>query len=219
MGRRRSFDESQIAAAALLVLDRDGLSGLTMRGVASALGTGPMTLYNYVADREGLEALIVDAVSSEIRLPSVRTGSPGGWEGRLMAIGLAIAVAVRAHPEAAPLLLLRRSMSAESLRPAEALLGALSDAGLAGGELLVAFRTVTAVLMGVIQAELAGPVARLHGETREDALERFSKLDAIQFPHLISVAAAARHSTLKTEISKALRLVIAGIKNTTRAEG
>lgn len=217
MGRPRSFEHSQIAAAALRVLDRDGLGALTMRSVATELGTGPMTLYNYVTDREGLEALIVDAVSSEVRLPA-RAAAGIDWEDRLMTIGLAMAAAVRLHPEAAPLLLIRRSMSPEFLRPAETLLEALSDAGLAGDDLLVAFRTVNAVLMGLIQAELAGPVARRHGETREDALKRFSALDTAEFPHLAGVAAAAKRSTLKSEISQALELVIAGIRSTTRAK-
>lgn len=35
-----------------------GLPGLSMRTLASALGTGAMTLYNYVAAREELDSLV-----------------------------------------------------------------------------------------------------------------------------------------------------------------
>ena len=106
-------------------------------------------------------------------------------------------------------------MSAEFLRPAEAMLQALNDAGLGGHDLLVAFRTVNAVIMGVVQAELAGPVARLRGETRQDILHRFASLDGHEFPQLKSIAAAAKQSSLQTEVSRALEIVIAGIRATT----
>ena len=38
-----------------------------MRALAAALGTGPMTMYNYVSDKEGLEELVVAAVVADDR--------------------------------------------------------------------------------------------------------------------------------------------------------
>jgi AcrR family transcriptional regulator len=210
MGRRRAFTHDQIGAAALVVVDRDGLAELSMRTVAAELGTGAMTLYNYVEDRAGLEALVVDAVSATIRLPS--TARTGGWAERVVGIGLAIAATVRAHPEVAPLVLTRRSTAPAALRPAEALIGALRESGLDGQELLIAFRTVLGSVMGVIQAEVAGPVARRRGETRADVLSRFAELDANEFPNLKALSSAARTSSLTAEMTGALQLVVAGIE-------
>ncbi len=213
MGRRRAFTHEQIGAAALVVVDRDGLAELSMRTVAAELGTGAMTLYNYVEDRAGLEALVVDAVSATIRLPPKTRRSR--WADRVVEIGLAIAAAVRAHPEVAPLVLTRRSMAPAALRPAEALIGALRESGLDKQELLIAFRTVLGTVMGVIQAEVAGPVARRSGESRADVLRRFTELDATEFPNLIALSSAARTSSLAAEMSGALQLVVAGIERTT----
>jgi AcrR family transcriptional regulator len=52
---RARYTLDDIRSEALRLVDRDGLAALNMRSLATALGTGPMTLYNYVRDREGLE--------------------------------------------------------------------------------------------------------------------------------------------------------------------
>jgi AcrR family transcriptional regulator len=60
--RPRSLTPDQLAVAALAVIDRDGLAGLTMRAVATQLGVSTMGLYRYVRDRRELEALVVELV-------------------------------------------------------------------------------------------------------------------------------------------------------------
>ena len=59
---RARFTTDEIAAAALRIVDESGVGALSMRSLAAALDTGPMTLYNYVADKEGLEELVVAAI-------------------------------------------------------------------------------------------------------------------------------------------------------------
>ena len=80
---RARFTTDEIAAAALRIVDESGVAALSMRSLAAALDTGPMTLYNYVADKEGLEELVVAAIVAEVRLPDrpttgsrTRTPSP-----------------------------------------------------------------------------------------------------------------------------------------------
>ena len=63
---RARFTTDEIASAALRIVDESGLAALSMRSLAAALGTGPMTMYNYVADKEGLEELVVAAVAAGI---------------------------------------------------------------------------------------------------------------------------------------------------------
>ncbi len=66
---RARFTTDEIAAAALRIVDDSGVGALSMRSLAASLGTGPMTLYNYVADKEGLEELVVAAIVADVRLP------------------------------------------------------------------------------------------------------------------------------------------------------
>ena len=67
---RARFTTDEIAAAALRIVDDSGVGALSMRSLAAALDTGPMTLYNYVADKEGLEELVVAAIVAEVALPA-----------------------------------------------------------------------------------------------------------------------------------------------------
>ena len=76
MARPAKFTLAQIQREALALVDRDGLAGLTMRSLAAALHTGPMTLYNYVDGREALEELVVDAVAAEAPPVSVSSDWP-----------------------------------------------------------------------------------------------------------------------------------------------
>ena len=67
MAPKAKFTRAQLQEAALALVDEQGLAALSMRTLAGALGTGPMTLYNYVKDRDELDALVVEAVLAEVR--------------------------------------------------------------------------------------------------------------------------------------------------------
>jgi AcrR family transcriptional regulator len=59
----------RICAAALDIVDRDGIRELTMRRLADELGTGPASLYRHVASREELLVEVVDRVLGELSEP------------------------------------------------------------------------------------------------------------------------------------------------------
>lgn len=55
-----------IRSAAIVLLEREGGAGLTIRGVASALGLAPNALYRHFASREALVAAIADEVARRL---------------------------------------------------------------------------------------------------------------------------------------------------------
>lgn len=118
---------------------------------------------------------------------------------------------VRAHPRAIPLILTRRSRSPALLSISEALLEALARGGHTGESLLVAFRAVTAFVMGIAQAELAGPLAREAGEPAEAVIARFRALPRERYPRLIEIAGAARTSDPAHEFRAGLRALLDGL--------
>ncbi|MFT4232313.1 MAG: TetR family transcriptional regulator [Leucobacter sp.] len=59
---------SDVVAAALRVLDEQGLENCSMRRVAAALGVQPSALYHHVADKQTLLALMADEILSERKL-------------------------------------------------------------------------------------------------------------------------------------------------------
>ena len=210
MGRPPKFTHEQLQTTALAIVDAQGLEALSMRTLAQALGTGPMTLYNYVATREALDVLVVEAVAASMTWDVSECGS---WDEELLHVARAAWGAVRAHPNVVPLMLTRRSRSPAALRLAEALLAPLARAGHSGHVLLIAFRSVMALIVGLAQAELAGPLALKAGESAAETIARFRALPVEQFPHLREAADAARSSTAAKEFEAALRLLIAGLKS------
>ncbi|MFF1418574.1 TetR/AcrR family transcriptional regulator C-terminal domain-containing protein [Streptomyces sp. NPDC058280] len=202
---RARFTLAEIQQQALAIVDRDGLAGLSMRSLAGALRTGPMTLYNYVDGREALEELVVDAVAARVETPE----PTDDWAADTRAAATALWRAVRAHPAAVPLLLTRRTSSPAGLAPAEVLAAALTRSGLDGADLLAAFRAVMAFVMGLAQAELAGPLAP-EGAAAAEA-HRIGALAEGNLPALSRFAAVSADYA-DEEFDRGLALVLSGIQ-------
>ncbi|MEU5760545.1 TetR/AcrR family transcriptional regulator [Nocardia sp. NPDC047648] len=79
-GRPAGLTAVGIARAAVELADRDGIHGLTMRRLASALGVATATLYRHFPDREALLASMAELVLDEIPPPGT---SCTGWRPRL----------------------------------------------------------------------------------------------------------------------------------------
>jgi AcrR family transcriptional regulator len=211
---RARFTAGEIAAEALRLVDDAGLGALSMRSLAASLGTGPMTLYNYVSDKEGLEELIVAAVVSEVQLPEASSD----WEHDAFGIARAIWEAVRAHPAAIPFVLTRRMSSAAGFAAADALIAALDRAGLAEKDLLAAFRAVLGFVVGAAQAELAGPLGGVErtGEAQA-AAARIGSLAGADYPHIAALSQVSQRSTAEQDFDRGLRMLLDGIRGRSRS--
>lgn len=208
MGRPRKFTKEEIGSAALAIVDSYGHTGLTMRQLAESLGTGAMTLYNYIGDKDDLGGLVVDAILGE-NLPSV-TEVDCDWQEEVRTLAHTTWLAIRKHPKAIPIFT-RPGASAISAQLAERMVGALSGSGRSGKELLIAFRTISSFIMGFVQGEYAGPLSR-HGEGRAATVSRVQKLPRARFPYLVTIAgAAAAADDLDYEFREGLNLLLAGL--------
>jgi AcrR family transcriptional regulator len=69
---RTLLTEDQIVAAALQVIRRDGLDGLSMRRLSSELGVSPMAAYYHVANKEELLDLVAARALADINVPTNR---------------------------------------------------------------------------------------------------------------------------------------------------
>src|SRR5437588_12377503 len=79
--RQRTLSRDAIAAAALEIVDREGLDALTMRTVARSMGTGAASLYAHVASKEELLELVVERVIAEVQMPG--EPDPERWQEQL----------------------------------------------------------------------------------------------------------------------------------------
>jgi len=199
--RPRSLDHAQLASAALDVIDRDGLSGLTMRAVAQQLRMSTMAVYRYVQDRHELEELVLEHV-----LAGVDTGPPpdSSWQHRLEIMVDRVRATLGAHPEVIPLTMTHRHRSPAVLRWSETVLGILADAGIHGRPRVIALRCLLSYAIGAIQLELLGPLAGAGTMT-------LTELAPADFPHLSQTARDAQHVDPDAEFREGLALVLAGL--------
>jgi len=196
------YTREQLQLAALDLVDSQGVAALSMRALAGALGTGPMTLYNYVRDRDALDALVVEAVLAKARWPDPTED----WRHDVRAIVQAMWSAIGAHPHAIPLVLSRRTLHEGTLLPAETLLAALARSGRSGPALLAAFRAVLGFVTGLAQVRLE------RQPTDEDPdVARVQALDPARFPRLIEIAGAAARVGPDYELRAGLDIILAGL--------
>ena len=64
-GRREPLTRERIVAAALGLVERDGLAAFSLRGLAASLGCEPMSLYHHFPSKAHLQDAMVDAVVGE----------------------------------------------------------------------------------------------------------------------------------------------------------
>ena len=202
---RARFTTDEIAAAALGIVDEAGLGALSMRSLAAALGTGPMTLYNYVRDKEGLEELVVAAVVAELEVPEPSSD----WQQDVYAIADAMWQGIRAHPAAIPLVLTRRTSSATGFAAVEALIAALGRAGLDDRDQLAAFHAVLGFVVGTAQSELAGPLTR--GRDAAEAAARIGSVAGSTYPHVEALSRVAIETSVEEDFERGLRMLLDGI--------
>ncbi|GAA2313865.1 TetR/AcrR family transcriptional regulator C-terminal domain-containing protein [Streptomyces hawaiiensis] len=202
MPRPRSLSQARLASAALAVIDRDGLTGLSMRSVAKELGMSTMALYRYVEDREELERLVVDLV-----LGTVDTEPPGPetpWQQRVEVLMGRLRDAVAAHPEIVPLTVAHRHRSLAGLRWSESVLGVLTEAGFDDDQRVIALRGLIGYLIGAIQLEHLGP---LSGE----GTLAMAELPSDAFPRMAETARHARKVSADREFMGGLALLLRGL--------
>jgi AcrR family transcriptional regulator len=189
-----SLTHDQIVRAAMEIADSEGVQGLSMRKVASKLGAGTMSLYRYVANKDDLLDLMVDAVIGEERLSDEPSGD---WRAELAEQARRARRAARRHPWAIGFLLARPKLGPNALRALEHSMAAVDGLGLDIDDMLDMVATVDAFVVGFVQAELAEEEARRRtGLTEEQWRARMG-------PYVRQLIATGRHPYLERIVMEA----------------
>src|SRR5581483_5818872 len=78
--RREPISRDATVTAAIGLLDREGLSALSMRRLGEDLGAGAASLYWHVGSKDGLLALVLDEIIGENEGPEP---DPARWQEQL----------------------------------------------------------------------------------------------------------------------------------------
>ncbi|MGN7200401.1 TetR/AcrR family transcriptional regulator [Arthrobacter sp. SAFR-044] len=181
--KRIPLSRERVLRYALDLADESGIASLTIRSLANSMGTKPMSLYHYVANKDEILDGIVDMVFDEIEPPS----PAGDWRDQMHRRAHAVRAALKRHPWAVGLLEARASPGAATLRHHEATLATLRSAGFSVQMTAHAYALLDSYIYGAALQEAALP---FHGpdaavEVTASIVERFS---GGQYPHLVEIA-------------------------------
>jgi len=98
--RDQPLSRAELLDAALHIVDLEGLSALTMRRLADAVGVEAMSLYHHVPNKDALLDWTIERMRSEMRLPDP---PPADWADLMAAIFGEYRRVLAAHPNMLPL--------------------------------------------------------------------------------------------------------------------
>lgn len=160
----------RIVATAVELLDAQGVDGLTMRRLADRLGSGVMSLYWHVDNKEDVFDLALDSVL-EYREPPQMAESQD-WRGEVVHMLEDWRTGMLRHPWSASLLP-RRALGPGILSRLELLSKTLSSAGVADANLNVAIWSLWNYVMG---ATITRTSFDLSDDNRAAAQQRLAHL-------------------------------------------
>lgn len=135
----------RIVATAIELLDAQGLAGLTMRRLADRLGSGVMSLYWHVDNKEEVFDLALDAVLEYRGSP--RAAGSRDWRADVIHMLEDWRASMLRHPWSASLLP-RQALGRNVLGRLEMLSRTLSEAGVADADMSVAIWSLWNYVMG-----------------------------------------------------------------------
>lgn len=150
--RRGPLTRERIVAAALALIDREGLAAFSIRGLGAALGCEPMSVYHYFPSKAHLQDALVDDALAGI-LPDAHDADPIE---RLRAMARSYRALAHRHPKLFPLIAVHRLNTPTGVRVIERLL-ALVHAAVADDRLAAQyFRVLSYYVTGAALDETAG---------------------------------------------------------------
>lgn len=174
-----------IQAAALALVDREGLKSLTMRHLGVELGVDAMAVYHYLPGKSALHDALIEAVMAGFQLPS-------GFEALSLGEGVrAAAVAYRdavlAHPNTLTVLATRPFLTPGALRTVEIILGFLASHGLDPIRATAVINASSAYVLGSLFSWISHVQG---GEDHQHGGIPWESLDPAEVPNLLALAQA-----------------------------
>ncbi|MCQ6554137.1 TetR/AcrR family transcriptional regulator [Streptomyces sp. C10-9-1] len=127
--RKPLLSRDLIVETAGALVDAEGLDAVSTRRIAAELGVSGPSLYNHFRNKDEILDAVADAVSARIDLSMFDADDPRDWRTALHDWALSYRAALRAHPNAVPVLARGPGRRPAGLRVADAVFGAMVRAG------------------------------------------------------------------------------------------
>ena len=205
-GERRPLTRDAIVDAALVLLDREGIAGLSMRRLAKELDVGAASLYWHVGDKEELLGLLLDRIVGESQVPDP---DPANWQEQMKELGRESRRLLQRHRDAAQISMGRVPVGPNSMPVMERNLAILVAAGLPPRVLALAADRFALYVGGfAFEESLRGD----ESADPEQLAEYFRSLPPDQFPTLVALADDLTAGDADERFEFGLELLVRGLE-------
>jgi TetR/AcrR family transcriptional regulator, tetracycline repressor protein len=183
MTRRETLTREKVLHAAMALVDEDGLDGLSMRRLATALDVHAMSLYNHVSNKADLLDGIAEHAFGQVELPDPELA----WPEQVRALALSMYQVLSRHPAVSVALATDQAnpASARALKPFDRLVGAFYQAGFDDRRASQAISAVTSLIFGSLLLSTAGFTAEPDSYASDPNTSAYlRRIDAAQLPNL-----------------------------------
>jgi AcrR family transcriptional regulator len=211
-GTKKPITVEAIVSTAFGIVETEGYQALTMRRVATALETGPSSLYAHVVNKEDLDELLIGRLCAAIDLPGP---DPAAWRKQIISVCTQLRDQYLRYPGISQAAFAVAPTNLDTLRVSEGMLAIL----LAGGTGAQAAAWATDSLLLYVSAySLEVSLVdqqRSHGDgswvvSRDELLRRFAALPGT-FPQTKRYAAELTAGTGHDRFDFTIGLMIDGL--------
>ena len=185
-GPAPSLSREQITSAAVTLADTQGIEAVSMRALAVQLGVGAASLYRYVARKDELIELMVDAVMGN----DLEFEICGDWRDDLRSFAHGLRAMTLRHPWMAVPSAGLPNFGPNMAQCYEQVLSTIDGLGLEIDEMLVMIETLDAFVRGRVLEELSEQEA-----VRRSGLDREQWMQT-QLPYIESLIESGRYPLL-----------------------
>ncbi|MCX4975775.1 MULTISPECIES: TetR/AcrR family transcriptional regulator [unclassified Streptomyces] len=178
--RKPLLSTDRIVGAARALVDAEGLAAVSTRRLAAELGVSGPSLYNHFATKDLILEAVADSVSAQVDLSMFEDGRD--WRTALHDWAVSYRAALRDHPNIVPVLARGPGRRPAGLRLADAVFGAMVEAGWPPSQATSIGALMRYFIMGSALGSFAGGFV-------DDA----AAYDPADYPHLGQAHLLAEH--------------------------
>ena len=211
-GTKQPITVDAIIAAAFGIVEKEGYQALTMRRVATALATGPSSLYAHVVNKEDLDELLIGRLCAAVELPEP---DPARWRQQITSVCTQLRDQYLRYPGISRAAFALAPSNLDTLRVAEGMLAILLAGG--AGPQTAAWAIDSLLLyVGAYSLEVSLVNQRRgHDDdgwvvSRDELLRRYAALPAT-FPHARRYAAELTAGTGHDRFDFTIGLMLDGL--------
>jgi AcrR family transcriptional regulator len=200
------LSRERIAAAALALVDREGLPALSTRRLGDELGCEAMSIYHHFPNKAHLMDALVDLMLAEARV-----AAEGDWLERLRRTAHGFRAMALKHPKFFPFFAVHRLNTRAGAAFINGVIGILREAGFSDSDAARYFREIGYYLVGAALDETAG-----YAKGPSAAEPVSDETIAADFKHLAAAAPYFQPAHFQATFETGLEILLEGIR---RAHG